>query len=213
MKLILSCTLILSAQFLISCASGNKTEPVNETPQQVERISLYWENTSAPHPERIPWSDTLTAIIRTDLPAYAASKDIAEICPKFKDLSEDGQVKAISEFWVALAYFESSFNPKSNSVDVGKPGDKGSWSVGLYQMSANDGAAKVYKATFETLQDPLVNIKVATEQMRRQLKNTNEILLPNSSKYRYWAVALENNKFSKIPEIKARVLKYAPECK
>lgn len=49
--------------------------------------------------------------------------------------------------------------------------------------------------------------------MRRQLKNTNTIILPNSSKYRYWAVLLHNNKYSKISEIKSRVLKYAPNCK
>ena len=67
--------------------------------------------------------------------------------------------------------------------------------------------------TFNTLQDPIVNIKEAIEQMRRQLKNTSTILLQNSSKYRYWAVLLHNNKYSKIPEIKSRVLKYASFCK
>lgn len=179
----------------------------------VERISLYWENTTEPHPERAPWSDFLIDIIKTDLPLYMGARDIVEICPKIKSLSEREQVVAIGEFWVALAYFESGFNPNSASVDVGTSSDKGSWSVGLYQMSSNDSSAKVYKATFETLKDPLINIKVATEQMRRQIKNTNEIILPNSSKHRYWAIILRNNRFNQIAKVKERVLKNVPSCK
>lgn len=177
-----------------------------------ERISLYWENTTEPHPERKPWSEHLVSILESDIALYSSAKDIRDVCPGWDGLGQGQKIKALGEFWVAMAYYESGFNPKANSVDVGTSGDKGSWSVGLYQMSANDGAAKKYNATFESLKDPLINISVATEQMRRQLKNTNEIFLPNSSKYRYWAVALKNNKFNKIPEIKMRVLKHAPGC-
>lgn len=189
--------------------ASNEVEKIEVAP----RISLYWENTTAPHPERAPWSDLLISILRADLAQYEAAKDIAELCPAWKNLSTEGRLKALGELWVATAYYESGFNPQSNSVDVGTKDDLGSYSVGLFQMSANDSACKVYKANFETLKGPLMNIKCATEQMRRQLSKTGEILLHNSSPQRYWAVLLEGNKYTKIPEIKARVLKYAPICK
>lgn len=192
-----------------------QTDSTAEVPEvnTPARIDLMWENTTEPHPERMAWSDALIDILRKDLPLYARADDISEICPKFKSLSPELQVKAVGEFYVALAYYESAFNPKTNSVDVGTKSDKGSWSVGLYQMSGNDDAAKVYGANFQTLQDPIVNIKVATEQMRRQIKNTNQLILPNSSKYRYWAIILRNNRYNEIESVKARVLKNAKECK
>lgn len=204
--------------FLVACEtlpqgdSGMAPTPV-AVAQPSHRIPLYWENTTAPHPERIPWSDLLTDLISENLELYSSAKDITEICPKYHSLSEALKVKAIGEFWVAVAYHESGFNPETNSVDVGNPGDKGSWSVGLYQMSANDSSCKKYGATFEGLKNPLVNIQCATEQMRKQLVKERLLLLPNSSDMRYWAVILKGNKYSQIPAIKDRVLKYAPSCK
>lgn len=215
MKLFLISILILGSQFLTSCA----TKPADTTIPPVvvkpaERIALYWENTSSPHPERKPWSDELTAEVRKNLPTFSKAKDIKEICPKFDSLNEDQKVKGISEFFVALAYFESSFNPKSNSVDVGNKTNKCSWSIGLFQLSCTDSAAKAVGATtFESLQDPIMNIRAVSETFKRQINNCGEFILPNTSKCRYFATILEGNKYSKIPEIKARVLKYAPSCK
>lgn len=176
-----------------------KIEPV-----VVNRFVGSWEKSK---PELIPSTDKLASIIQLDLPKYEAASDIKKLNSNFARLTTQQKVYTILEFWIAVAKFESSWNPKSFAVDVGTKSDLGSYSVGLYQMSANDGAAKVYKATFETLKNPLVNIDVALEQMRRQLKNTNTIFLPNSSKYRYWAVMLMNNKYSKINEILALVKK------
>ena len=188
-------------------------EPVTTpTPvQPEERIALYWENTTEPHPERAVWSDVLIA----GLKEYKTTFDIAahEFCPKYATLNNAQQLKALGEFSVALAYYESGFNPKSNSVDVGTKGDKGSWSVGLYQLSANDNSAKKFGMTFEKLQEPTLNIMVYIEQMQKQVKLRKKFFLDNSDSMRYWAVALYNNRYSKIPEIKTRVLKHAPFCK
>lgn len=189
--------------------SGGNTSVIPNT----SRIALYWENTTEPHPERKPWSDKLTGIIEKDLKQYNEAKDITRICAKYKSLKDTQKIKAIGEFYVGLAYYESSFNPKSFSVDVGTKNDLGSYSVGLFQVSANDSAAKVYKATFENLKTPLMNIDVATEIFRRQLKNTGLLILPNSSKNRYFATILDGNKYTKTPEIIARVNKHAPFCK
>lgn len=175
---------------------------VKAEPVVLNRIALSWEKND---PKRAAWSDKLISVINKDMPLYESSTDINKILPDFKSKTNAQKLKALAEFWIALYKFESSWNPKSYSVDVGSKNDKGSWSVGLGQMSANDGAARAFKATFESLQDPIMGIDVSLEQMRRQLKNTNTIFLANSSKYRYWAVALIGNKHSKIDQILAYI--------
>lgn len=207
---------IIAILLLFFTACTEVKPPAAVTPTEipkVERIALWWENTSAHHPERKVWSDLLTANISSNLSLYSEAKDIAEICPKYFSLSDVQKVKAIGEFYVALAYNESGFKVDSNSVDVGNKTDKSTWSVGLYQLSASDKSAKAFKATFDTLKDPLTNISVATEQMKSQLKTCGELILPNASKCRYWAIILEGNKYQKISDVKSRVLKYAPACK
>lgn len=177
------------------------------------RIAGYWENTTEKHDERKPWTDQWVSIIKTDLYTYSKASDVTRICPKYTKLTDDQKIKAILEFHIAVAYYESGFNPKSSAVDVGNAKDRNSYSDGLYQLSGNDGSSKFYGYTYKDLLDPLKNIKVAGEQYRRQLKNENKLILHNSSKYRYWAVALDGNKYSHVPEILARVIKYAPACK
>lgn len=215
---------LISFLLLVSCThqqlaelpgpTSNEGEKIEmHVPRGTSRINLSWENTTNPHPERAPWSDLLIGVLRANLSTYEAAEDITAICPHFNSLATEAKLKALGELFVATAYHESRFNPLSSSVDVGSQADKGSWSVGLYQMSANDSACKAYKASFESLKDPLVNIKCATEQMRRQIAKTGKVLLPNSSPQRYWAVLLEGNKYSKIPDIKARVLTNSPACK
>lgn len=219
--------IILSLMILASCASTPEKTPSSSG--STERIALWWENTSEKHPERIPWTNELTTIIESDLDLYKNSEDFTDICPKFKSLPDRQKVKAIGQFWNLVFYFESGFNPKSNSVDVGTVSNLGSYSVGLGQMSADDGAAKKFGATFKTLQEPIMNIRVSLEQMRRQLKNTGEVFLPNASTFRYWAVILVGNFYSKIedyqeidknkkkygpfkPGIKTRMKTIMPEC-
>jgi uncharacterized protein (TIGR02594 family) len=170
------------------------------------RIALSWEHTDAPHPERKAWSDRLIEGISIHLPLYRGASDIAKLHPNFAQLSIIEQMKVIGEFWVALAWFECGYNPKSHSVDVGTQGDKGSWSVGLYQMSANDNSAQKFGYSFEDLQDPLKNIDVALEQMRKQLALRDKLFLDNSDSMRYWATLLIGNKYSKIAQIRERVI-------
>ena len=177
------------------------------------RISLYWENTTEKHDERKPWSDAISINIDKYFANYDIAKDTTRFCPKYKSLTKDQKKKAIGEFFVALSYYESGFNPKSESVDVGSKNDKGSWSVGLYQMSGNDGAAKALGVDYLGLKDPIKNINVAMYQMNTQIKNTGLFILPNSSKYRYWAIILEGNKYNKVSDVIARVQKHAAFCK
>lgn len=217
LKILFSFLILLS---LTSCQTGAVSKPLPEAVkppvesgnEALPDISLYWENTTSPRPERKTWSQTLIAGFNEDLELYSSASDVTEFCPKYKSLSRNDKLKALGEFMVALAYYESGFNPKTESVDVGKPNDKGSWSVGLYQMSANDNSAKQVGVTYEKLKDPHLNILVAMIQLKKQISLRGKFFLDNSDSMRYWAPTLRNNKYSKIPEIKARVLKHAPKC-
>lgn len=183
------------------------------TVKPAERIALYWENTTSPKPERKPWSDALISALDKNFATLDKATDTKRFCPKYSSLNKEKKLKALGEFFVALAYFESGYNPESSSVDVGKKDDLNSYSVGLYQMSGNDSAAKLFKADYKALKNPITNINVAVEQMRKQIVNTGLFILPNTSKYRYWAIILDGNKYNQIPKVIERVNKYAPECK
>lgn len=182
------------------------------TPPPAPRIPLYWENTTEAHPERALWSDEVIAGFRADLPLYSSAQDIEEICPKYHSLTDDNKLKALGELWVALAWYESAFSPTAESVDVGVKEDKGSWSVGLYQMSANDNSAKEVRAGYRELKNPHVNILVSLVQVKKQIKFAGKFFLNNWDRMKYWATMLHWNRYNKIKEIKARVAKHAPAC-
>lgn len=196
-----------------------------ETPPEkaVTMPKLSWETS----PDRAGWTKKVLEVVAVDLFTYDAAGDVKRICPKWDSISPPEKVLAIGEFFVALSYFESTsykkvgdktvvteWDPKNESVDVGKPGDKDTWSVGLYQVSAIDSAnRKGPKFTYEQLKTPLPNIELAGIIMKKQIANCGKIILPNSSKCRYWAVILDGNKYSKAAQIIARTQAKAPFCK
>lgn len=198
---------------LLSACATTESEPV-VNPESGSRIALSWEN-GKNYSLKPETSDYLISLIKQDLALYSAAKDITQICPKYKALDESGKLKAIGEFYAALALYESSWNVKSSSVDVGKPGNKDTYSVGLCQVSVVDQpwAGGGTKYTYADLQTAKPNLHLCTILIRRQLKNTSTIFLDNSSKYRYFAVALRGNRYSKIPQIIAKVHANAPLCK
>lgn len=193
--------------FILSCTKATAPQPAEVS---LPRIELAWEKN---HPERAAWSDAMRDIIYKDFAVFSAAKDLYTICPNIESLSHPVQVQAIAEFFVAIAYHESGYNPKSASVDVGTKRDLGSWSVGLFQMSGNDRSAKKFGYDFEKLKEPIPNIEVAMEQFRKQIISTGLYILPNSNPHRYWATILTGNRYSQLPDILSRVKKLVPGCK
>lgn len=205
--------------FLTGCATQIpvvSTPPPTPTPvaTPASRISLSWELTTAPRPERKPWSDAVVRYLDENFSTFDSAKDFSTFCPRYGSLSRAQKLKAWGEFWVAAAYYESGFNPASASVDVGTAADKETWSVGLFQVSVVDQAwvfgAKRY--SYDQLKTALPNIDLALSIMKRQIVKTGIVALPNSSPYRYWATFLVGNKYSKIPQMKDRVVSKAPGC-
>lgn len=211
---------IFAVLFLVSCKTTTTPTPapitdppplVSPVPveESIARIELSWEVKA----ERVAWSEQIISNFKKDFDVFSSATDVLEICPKFKSLTKDHQLKAFGEFWVAVAYHESAYKPTQESVDVGSKNDKGSWSVGLYQMSSNDNSAKDLGVSYEMLKNPIHNINVAMLQLKKQVSKRGKFYLQNSDSMRYWAVILKGNRYSQISDINSRVLKNAPFCK
>lgn len=199
--------LITVISFLCGCTKAPVEPKVEPAPKP---IALSWDSSA-----RAGWSNHLLAKIIEKKAVLDTAKDIKEFCPKYSSLNHAGQLKAWGEFFVALAYYESGFNPKTSSVDVGDPKKRDTYSIGLFQVSVVDQswAGGNLKYSYDQLLTPKPNMDLAMELVNRFVKARKAIFLENTDKpYRYFAVILRGNKDSKIPEIIARVRKYAPEC-
>lgn len=211
--------LLLVFLFLSGCAViSPKNTPVTSapmptpataplpTPSLSEYLSLSWEKTDAPHPERAAWSNYLNLLIAKDLATYDSAKDITDFCPKYKTLSVQNKVKAIGEMFVGLAYYESGYQTASASVDVGVEGDKNTYSVGLFQVSQID--IRNYKLsnfsnyTFDDLLQALPNIDLALAIMKNRIKKYGVI---KTSTGVYWSTLKPGGKYQKIQSIITRV--------
>lgn len=163
------------------------------------------------------WNDSWTApldkLITAHLETFLTAKDLNRIRVGLLTLPKDQQVVIFREFVKAICYYESGFNPKSQSVDVGTKADKDTWSVGLMQMSVVD--QKNYKTPFlydfAKLNEAIPNLELALFIMARQVKNTGLFILHKSHKNRYWAVILDEGKYSKLPEILSYTRNYSLE--
>jgi|688.fasta_scaffold304915_2 hypothetical protein len=188
----------------VSC----KSKDIKPVPQPVEQmkpnipdlvqIPLPWEKN---HPERIEWTTTLYSLIDQKFASLKKAKDMGQFCPKYYSLRDDQKKIAWALLFDSIVYYESGYNPKSSSVDVGSKSDKNTWSVGLFQISSTD--SKNWKIPFsfsyEELKDPKNNMKLALEIFSKQLDRQNLIVVTKSL---YWAViGKPPYKYSKVPQI------------
>jgi len=173
-------------------------------PTELNSFALSWEKG---HPERASWTKVLTDEIAFGgaIDVFAQAEDVEFFVPNFRVLTKREKIKAIAELFVATAYYESAWNPRSQSVDVGTASNKDTWSVGLFQMSVVD--QKNYGLSFGFSFDDLItaapNIKLALSVMKQQIMRKGKIVVDKGP---YWAV-LYRGKYSKVDEIKARVAK------
>jgi hypothetical protein len=188
----------------VSC----KSKDIKPVPQPVEQVKpnipdlvqvpLPWEKN---HPERIEWTNTLYSLIDQKFASLEKAKDMGQFCPKYYSLRDDQKKIAWAVLFDSIVYYESGYNPKSSSVDVGSKSDKNTWSVGLFQISSTD--SKNWKIPFsfsyEELKDPKNNMKLALEIFSKQLDRQNLIVVTKSL---YWAViGKPPYKYSKVPQI------------
>jgi len=192
------------ATILVTACTQLPTAPTTPTG---EHIALSWESG---HSERSSWSDALLKYVDLKFDSLDKAQDVADFCPKYKSLSKSDKLKAWGEIWVHTAYYESGYNPKSASVDVGSKDKKDTWSIGLWQMSVVDQSwsGGGLKYSYDDLLTPGPNAHLAVQVMARQIDRKGRIVVSSGP---YWAV-LYRGKYSKVDQIQDRVKKSAPKC-
>lgn len=187
MKILL---LILLSTTLLACKSESSNPAV----------------TTLPHDWKQPkWDAELRAQIRSALPSLELAKDITEWCPSY---STRDHVEVWAKMFVAIAYFESGYDPRSVY--------KESWgedSLGLYQLSVPD-ALPWCKHTREDLFDPITNIDCAVPLMAELVERDKVVTAGINGKTakgaaRYWAV-MRGGTYPghKVESVKKIVLEY-----
>lgn len=211
-------TLLTIDLFMTGCCSipvsANPKEEIQKVAVPAAHIALSWENTTAPHPERAPWSDALLGFIDAKFNTFDKAKDINKFCPKYSTLNHNQKLTVWGELFVALAYYESGYDPKSTSVDVGHKEDKNTWSVGLLQMSYTDIKNYSFKMNykFEDLLKAEPNLDLGTAVMARQIEKVGTVLIGPSRASLYWATLHPTGKYDKSSSIIARVQKNTKVC-
>ena len=96
--------------------------PAPTTPPQTDNgstsykmSSLAWE-TSA-HPERQAWSQYLQYLVLNDWSSLLnGASDMKNFCPKYNSLSNNQKANAWAQLFVAMAKYESAYNPLSRKI-------------------------------------------------------------------------------------------------
>jgi len=169
-------------------------------------LNLSWEEE---HPERQLWSYALMGQIGTYWDRLQFAKDIHYLCHNYATLSEEEQKEVWAELFVAIAFYESSWNPNARSFET----TMGYYSEGLFQMSYVDESwAKCgFDESKGNALDPVTNINCAVKVLSSQVKRTGKILLKRNERP-YWAVIITDGRYSKIPQIKNRIEKSILNC-
>ena len=152
------------------------------------------------------WGELIKRLVIANIETFDEASDIHDIRPDWTNLSDEQKAEVMEAFFKSLVYFESAYNPLSESVDVGNKYDKQTWSVGLLQLSGVDkknlGLPVGYD--YEGLKNPENNIQQGIAIMVNQIKKRGKILIPKSEKGNpgvYWATLNPGNKYDKSYKI------------
>lgn len=162
---------------------------------------LSWE--SPRHPDRATWSRELLQSIRAHKAQLDQGNPEAYLAG-YQQLDAAHQLKFWGELMVAMAQFESSWNPHARYREA-----NGQDSVGLFQLSyanARDYAWEPVSEERASLEDPLVNIRCAVIVLAHLVAQNHVVASSEGGRHqggaRYWSVlrAGARHKFNEIRE-------------
>ena len=197
-------------------------QPTPPTPYEMSALS--WESSSKP--ERKEWSQHLMKLVMEDWSSLLeGSDDIKQFCPRYSSLSDLQRANVWAQLFVAMARYESAYNPLSRMHETTMGTDpvtkKPVYSEGLLQLSYQDITGwKFCKFDWnkdknlsptdprKTILDPFINLHCGVGIMAKQVARTGKILLGSGA---YWAVIKTNSRYQKISSITAMV-KSLPLC-
>lgn len=184
----------------------NWIKSIFKTPLKIAPIISKPIPTTGWQPE---WGQFVYSFFDLHLDTFERAKDITTLRPDYFSLTRESRLDMFVAFIKAIVYFECGYNPKLYSVDVGTKENRNTWSVGLMQMSVVDQAnySLDYGYTFEDLQTPIPNLRLALNIMKRQVERRGKFLIPKGENGLYWATISPGGKYDKsamiIKELKA----------
>ena len=171
-----------------------------------EPIALSWDNV----PERVAWSQALVEAIRSrksDLDAGHPD----DFIPGYAQLSPDGQVKFWAELVIAIAKYESTWNPHARFKE---PPPLKVTSVGLLQIAYEDDKEYHFDPPpdreTKALEDPATNLRCGVAILAQLVSHDGAVVGGKGDHSRgaarFWAV-LREGKSHKLTAIKTRTKK------
>lgn len=196
----------------------NTPSPVNKPDQPVEQAlalvkPLSWETSV---PARKAWSEELFKMVAAQYDILSQASDVLRIHPLFNRLNKSQQITCLCQFIATMTYYESGYNPKASSVDVGEVNVLDTYSVGLLQLSVVDQKNLNIPLgyTYADLQDPIKNLNLGVRIMANQVRKRGKFLIAKGESGNpgvYWAVIHPGGKYDKTSEILANVHKWTFE--
>ncbi|WP_255490201.1 murein L,D-transpeptidase catalytic domain family protein [Bdellovibrio sp. KM01] len=185
---------------------------------------LAWE--SSAHPERKQWSQYLQTLVLGEWSSLLkGASDMKNFCPKYSSLNDNQKANAWAQLFVAVARYESAYNPLSRMHETTMGTDavtkKPVYSEGLLQLSYQDiqwdkwckfdwSKDKNLSSTSpkKTILDPYINLHCGVGIMAKQIKNKNTIAITSGV---YWSTLKPGGKYNQLTSIKSMV-KSLPFC-
>jgi Transglycosylase SLT domain len=216
MRVIVALCLALVA----ACAPVKPTPPpVQEVPATApspppppepkrESIALSWDNA----PERVAWSHALIDAIRSrksDLDAGHPD----DFIPGYAQLSSEDQVKFWAEFVIAIAQYESTWNPHAHFKE---PPPLKVTSIGLLQIAYEDDKEYHFDPPLDreakSLEDAATNLRCGVTILAKLVSHDGAVVGGKGDHSRgaarFWAV-LRDGKSHKLAAIRALTKKNA----
>ncbi|MGZ3796484.1 MAG: transglycosylase SLT domain-containing protein [Pseudobdellovibrionaceae bacterium] len=165
------------------------------------------------------WTEPLIGLIKDKILILETASDIEKFRPDYHSLSRENQIKVFVELIKATCYFESGYNPKSASVDVGTKENKDTWSVGLLQMSVVDQSnyGLRFGYTYDDLLKPLPNLTLGVAVLAKQVTKHGKIILKRGEPGLYWSTLCDkpngkvNSIIKRVQELKFESLPIPPK--
>jgi hypothetical protein len=159
----------------------------------------------------LAWSNALYDLVAANFQVLNQARDIDTFCPTYNSLNRDERINLWAGVIAATTYYESSYNPTSNSVDVGNKSNKDTWSVGLLQLSVVDqqNYGLKYGFNFADLQTPIKNLQLGVAILTKQIAKYGILLIPVGGKGLYWATLHPGGKYDKTASIAKMTTKFS----
>jgi len=149
------------------------------------------------------WQEFVEDYFIKNSTTFLQASDIERIYPRFRALPLPYQASAFAEFIKWTAYYESSWNINSSSVDAGTVENKDTWSVGLLQVSVIDQKNHKLSTSFnyEDLKKGIPNLTLGLLILKNQIIKRGKFFLKKGEPGLYWSVLCDGGKYDKLPKI------------